>query len=132
MEVKIFTQISHHQVIFTIPVEITDSAFELIRAQARHIAIECQAPLNASRWLEQVWDVIDGLETMPNRHNLAPESAFKPYEVRRAMVGEYLVLFTIDQSMDKVWVIGFRHGRRLPQPEELPDMPPQTNPEGRD
>ena len=69
-------------------VEITDSAFELIRAQASYIAIDCQAPLNASRWLEQVWDAIDGLETMPNRHNLAPESAFKSYEVRRAVVGE--------------------------------------------
>jgi hypothetical protein len=30
-------------------VEITDSALELIRAQARYIAIDCQAPLNASR-----------------------------------------------------------------------------------
>ena len=105
-------------------VEITDAAFEAIRAQARYISVECQAPLNASRWLEQIWDVIDGLEQMPQRHNLAPESAFKTYEVRRALAGDYLVLFTIDDDARKVWVIGFRHGSRLPRPDELPDAQP--------
>jgi hypothetical protein len=105
-------------------VEITDAAFERIRDQARYIAVDCQAPLNASRWLEQVWDVIDGLEYMPKRHNLAPENDFKSYEVRRALVGDYFVLFTVDESVGKVWVIGFRHGGRLPRPNDLPDTPP--------
>src|SRR5438874_866425 len=105
-------------------VEITDTAMELIRAQARYIAIDCHAPLNASRWLETVWDVIDGLEVMPARHNLAAEDAFKPYEVRRALAGDYLVLFTIDEPVRKVWVISFRHGSRLPRPNDLPDAPP--------
>lgn len=105
-------------------VEITDSAFELIRAQARYIAIDCRAPINASRWLERVWDVIDSLETMPEIHNLAPENEFTSYEVRRALVGDYLILFTIDQTVHKVWVIGFRHGGRLPRPKDLPDSPP--------
>lgn len=105
-------------------VEITDAAFELVRQQARYIAIDCNAPLNASRWLEQVWDVIDGLETMPNRHMLAPEDAFKSYEVRRAIVGDYFILFTIDAGAQRVWVIGFRHGGRLPLPEDLPETLP--------
>lgn len=105
-------------------VEITDTAFELIRDEARYIAIERQSSLNASRWLEQVWDAIDGLEEMPNRHNVAPESTYKAYEVRRALVGNYLILFTIDEPMHKVWVIGFRHGSRLPRPDELPHSPP--------
>ena len=108
-------------------VEITDTAFELIRAQARYIAVDCQAPLNAARWLEQVWDVIDGLEQLPTRHNLAAEDAFKSYEVRRALVGDYLILFTVDESARRVWVIGFRHGARLPRPEELPDAPPSSD-----
>ncbi len=107
-------------------VEITDTTFELIRAQARYIAIDCQAPLNASRWLERMWDAIDGLEEMPKRHNLAEEDAFKSYEVRRALVSDYLVLFTIDEAAGKVWVIGFRHGSRLPRPDDLPVAPPTS------
>jgi ParE toxin of type II toxin-antitoxin system, parDE len=108
-------------------VEITDAAFEAIQAQAKYTAIECKAPLNASRWLEQVWDVIDGLEQMPQRHNLAAEDAFKSYEVRRALAGNFLILFTIEQKARKVWVIGFRYGGRLPRPDDLPNQPPQAS-----
>src|SRR5882724_9673092 len=108
-------------------VEMTEVAYEAIRAHARYIAIECQSPLNASRWLDDVWNVIDGLEHMPARHILAPENDFKLYEVRRALVGSHLMLFTIDESAHKVWVIGFRHGSRLPRPDELPDRPPERN-----
>ena|ERR1700722_17114466 len=105
-------------------VEVTDAAFDAIRAHARYIAVERQAPINAARWLEQIWDAIDGLEEMPRQHNLAAEDAFKPYEVRRALVGNYLILFTIDDHSRKVWVIGFRHGSRLPRPVDLPDKRP--------
>jgi toxin ParE1/3/4 len=108
----------------TYTVEITDAALEAIRAQVRYIAVECQAPLNAARWLERVWDVINDLEHLPDRHSLAAESAFRPYEVRRALVGDYLLLFTIDAESRKVWVIGFRHGSRLPRPGDLPMAPP--------
>jgi hypothetical protein len=74
--------------------------------------------------LEQIWDVVDGLETMPERHGRAPEDDYKPYEVRRALAGNYFVLFTIDADAGKVWVIGFRHGSQLPRPGDLPDAPP--------
>ncbi len=100
-------------------VEISTSACDAINEQARYIAVDCQAPLDGSRWLEQVWDAIGGLEHMPSRHNLAPESAFKSYEVRRVLVGDYLILFTIDQAASTVWVIGFRRGSRLPRPDAL-------------
>ena len=105
-------------------VDITDAAFALIREAAHYIAIDAAAPLNAGRWLEQVWDAIDGLEAMPSRCVLAAESAYKTYEVRRQLVGNYLILFTIDEAAHQVWVIGFRHGSRQPRPEELPDAPP--------
>jgi hypothetical protein len=75
--------------------------------------------------LRQVWDAVDGLETMPNRHNLAEEDAFVPYEVRRVIVGNYFLLFTIDEPARAVWVIGFRHGGRLPRPHQLPPEPPR-------
>jgi toxin ParE1/3/4 len=100
-------------------VEITDGAECAISAAVKYIAVECKAPLNASRWVEKVWDVIEGLEHLPKRHNLADESAFKPYEVRRALVGNYLILFTVDDRAKIVRVIGFRHGSRLPRPQDL-------------
>ena len=103
---------------------VTIAAREAIRAQARYIAVESKSPKAAARWLRQVWDVIDGLAELPARYTLAPESAFKTYEVRRALAGKYLVLFTINEEDRKVWVLGVRHGHRLPRPDDLPDTQP--------
>jgi plasmid stabilization system protein ParE len=105
-------------------VEITDAAFEAIRAQAKYIAVDCRAPLNAARWLEKGWDAIDSLEVNPKRHCLVPENDFKPYEIRRVLVVNCLVLYTIDEDAGTVWVIGFRHGSQLPRPDELPETLP--------
>ena len=111
----------------TYRVEVTESAFEVIQRHARYIAVDCQSPLNAQKWLQKGFDEIEKLEHMPARHNLAPESDFKTYEVRRAIVGNHFILFTVDEALFKVWVIGFRHGSQLPRPNELPDKsPPQT------
>jgi hypothetical protein len=63
----------------TYAVEITDAALNEIDAHARYIAIDRQSPLNAKSWLERVWDAIDDLEGMPQRHALAAEDAFKLY-----------------------------------------------------
>ena len=108
----------------TYSVEITDSAFGMIHAAVRYIAEDCKSPLNASRWLEQVWDAVATLEQMPQRFPLAPEDPFKPYEVRRALVGDYLILFNVDDEASKVWIIGFRHGSRTPRPQDLPGSAP--------
>ena len=101
-------------------VEITDAAFVAIRNQARYIAIESQSPENAKRWLERVWDAVDSLEHWPGRAARAQEGKFVSYEVRQLVVDTHLILFTIDGNQRKVWVVGLRHGRRLPRPQDLP------------
>lgn len=104
-------------------VEFTEAAFAAIAAEARYIAVEAHAPLNAQRWLERIWDAVDSLEQWPRRAALAEESAYVEHEVRQLVVGKHLLLFTIDDDGRKVWVIGLRHGRRLPRRSELPPDP---------
>ena len=50
-------------------VEVGDSELQSIREYARFIAIERKAPLNTQRWLERLWDAIDGLEALPSRQS---------------------------------------------------------------
>ena len=45
------------------------------------------------------------------------------HEVRQLVVGSHLLLFTIDDDRRTVWIVGLRHGHRLPRQEELPDDP---------
>ncbi len=104
-------------------VEITDAAFVTIRKHARYIAVDSQSPENAKRWLERVWDAVDSLEHLPRLGSKAQEDEFVAYEVHQLVVGSHLLLFTIDDEQRKVWVVGLRHGHRLPRPEELPEDP---------
>lgn len=47
---------------------------EAIRQAVRYIAVDCQSPMNAERWLDRLWDRIDELEEMPRRFPI--DSAF--------------------------------------------------------
>jgi plasmid stabilization system protein ParE len=101
-------------------VEITDAAFVAIRRHARYIAVESQAPQNAARWLERIWDAIESLEQWPRRAPMAAEDALVSYEVRQLVIDNHFLLFTIDDGLRKVWILGLRHGHRLPRPQDLP------------
>jgi toxin ParE1/3/4 len=104
---------------------ITPPARAKILEQARYIAVDCQAPHNGQRWLERVFDAAETLATFPRRCGLAPENDLRDYEVRRLLIGDYFLLFTIVDKDRTVWVIGFRHGSQLPRPKELPGTIPR-------
>lgn len=101
-------------------VELADAALAAIQSQARHIAVDGQAPLNAQRWLQRVWDAIDSLEQWPRRAPKAEEDALVDFEVRELVVGSHLLLFTVDDERRTVWIVGLRHGHRLPRRGDLP------------
>ncbi len=100
-------------------VELTDVARAAIISHAQYIAVDCQSPGNAERWLERVWNAIDSLGSLPRRGPLAEEDAHVEYEVRQLVVGSHLLLFTIDDGNRRVVIVGLRHGHRLPRPSDL-------------
>ena len=106
-------------------VRYTDQVRNAVLEQARYIAVDCCAPINAERWLERVWDAVDSLEQWPRRCSLAQENDFRSFEIRNISVDGYLLAYTIDDDARTVWVIGFRHGRQQPRPDDLlEEVPP--------
>ena len=101
-------------------VEVTDTAMAAITAQASYIAQDTHAPLGAQRWVDRVWEAVDSLREFPRRAARAEEDEYVDYEVRELVVGSHLVLFRIDDERETVFVIGLRHGHRLPRPGDLP------------
>ena len=101
-------------------VEITDAAMAEIRDHARYIAFERFDPGNAQSWLSKVWEAVDTLDAMPRAHPIAEESEDVDYEVRFVLAGRDVLLFTVDDERDTVWIIGLRGRGRLPRPDELP------------
>jgi plasmid stabilization system protein ParE len=100
-------------------VHLTETALEAIRAQARYIAVDARSPQNAQRWLEAILDAIDSLAQFPGRAAKAEEDRYVDYEVRQLVMGQHLLLFTVDEDRHSVWVLSLRHGHRLPRPGEL-------------
>lgn len=98
---------------------ITDQALRRIEEQARYIAEEGHAPLNAARWLSRVLAAADELETMPRRFARALEDGHRGLEIRDVNIDGYLLLFTIDDATGTVFVLNARHGRQMPRPEEI-------------
>ncbi len=101
-------------------VVVTDTALEAIRGQARFIAIDQQLPVTAARWLRRVLDAADTLADMPRRCSLAPEDAYRSYEIRWLDIDDFMLLFTVVEETGTVLVIGARHSRRLPRATDLP------------
>ena len=106
-------------------VRITPEAEASILEQARYIAVDQQAPLNAARWLSRVYDAAETLETWPRRCALAEEDALRPFEIRKLSIDGFFLLFTVLDDRQEVWVIAMRHGRMLPRPDELPEQTPE-------
>jgi len=100
-------------------VVITDRALARIDEQARFIAVECEAPMNAARWLAPVLAAADSLETMPRRCPLATEDEHRPFDVHGLDVDGFPLLFTVDDGDRTVRLLGAGHARQLPRPDEL-------------
>ena len=95
----------------TLDFTIAPATEAAIREQARYIAIDAKSPLNATRWLERIHAAANTLATWPRRCALAEEDAHRPYEIRKLSVDGYLLLFTIEDATNTVWIIATRHAR---------------------
>ncbi|HEY2589843.1 MAG TPA: type II toxin-antitoxin system RelE/ParE family toxin [Tepidisphaeraceae bacterium] len=97
-------------------VEFANEAWRAVEAQVRYIAVEKQAPENASRWLNRLLAAIETLEQIPRRFIVDPyQTQMHGIEVHR-MVFErtYLVFYTVNDEQRCVNVVSFRHGRQKP------------------
>jgi len=64
-------------------------------------------------WLNELFDLTDSLYHAPRRHPVADlETAELGFEVRRAIFGDYLVYYHIDDVRRIVDVLHFRHASR--------------------
>jgi len=107
-------------------VVITKSAETTFHREATYIAEDSGHQSRAVDWLKQVYALIDTLEKMPRRCTTAPENDHLPYEVRKLNHHRHFILFTINDETKTVYVIGCRHGMRLPRSGDLSEKaPPQ-------
>lgn len=103
---------------------VTPEALEQMFECARFIAVERQSPDTAAAWLERVLASTDELSEFPHRGPVCPESSQLGYELRRLILGNYAMFYTVDAPSGVVWVVGFRHAARRLTPDDFPPQPP--------
>lgn len=93
---------------------MTPKAFAALEAYVDYIAIEKEAPLNAARWFEKAWSMVQTLKEFPHRCAYAPENESSRFTIRALRVDKCLFLFRVIEDQKTVRIMGFRHGSQLP------------------
>lgn len=73
--------------------------------------IHSRAPLNAARWLCDLYKAIDGLAEF-HGHSRAPESDWLYRDLRHKIFKSHRIIFSIDDDAKRVYVHYVRHGAR--------------------
>ncbi len=69
------------------------------------------APVAAERWVAELLEELNRLDSFPNRHAIAPENEACPgTEIRHRLFGDYRILFTVIGH--DVFVLHVRHASR--------------------
>lgn len=93
---------------------VEDRVWSDAEAIVRRIARD--NPDAAAKWFRDLLKKLAALETLPERHPLAPENEEFDEEIRETFLGKrhhkYRILFTIHRT--KVHVLHVRHGARQP------------------
>lgn len=89
--------------------------FAAANIREAHEWLTAENPAYAAAWLDGIRDRILNLETLPQSHAVAPESADFDCEIRQLLFGRgipWRIFFAIEGAT--VQVLHVRHGRREP------------------
>jgi len=87
-----------------------------LEAQLEYFLAEGAPAARISVRLEELLELMDSLDALPQRFPVAElESAIAGIELRKAVFGNYLSFYHIDDEKREVQLLGFRHGARWPQ-----------------
>lgn len=96
-----------YQVVITAPAE------EAMHTRAIEIAQASGSVDVARQWLQSILQKTERLAIYPESAELAEESIAFDFEIRKLLVGNYLVLYRINHDKRQVIIVGFRHGAKL-------------------
>lgn len=93
--------------------EVVVTSFAEANIREAHEWLSAKSPGYADRWLAVIREKILGLDTLPESHAVAQESAAFDVEIRQLLVGRgthWKVRFTVEGSA--IHVLHVRHGAR--------------------
>lgn len=94
-------------------VEIAESAERDIADVTDVVAFAYGDPIGASRLAQRILDAAESLSEMPARYPLSRSPALAALGCHQFTVGNFNVVYRIDESAQKVHVVAVAYSRRL-------------------
>ena len=107
----------------TYTVQITATAERGFVDHALFIAEQERDAEPGRAWLARARAAAHTLGRLPRRWRVAEGYERVGYEVRRLILRNHLILFTVDEAAGTVYVVGVIRGSRRPRPGDLPPSP---------
>ena len=93
-------------------VEITSSAKQDIRKVHAYISSNLKEPNVADRLLDKIEAEILTLQNMPLRHAIERDEQLKLRNLRKLIVDNYLIFYTVNRKIETVFVVRVLYARR--------------------
>lgn len=91
---------------------LSDAANRDLRNIFEYIFYELKAPQSASGMLDKLEKAVLSLEEMPNRHRIIEREPWLSRKVRLMPVGNYVVIYFVDDSKYEVNIMRIIYGGR--------------------
>lgn len=93
-------------------IEITKPAENDLLGIGRYIAEELLEPVIAKNTIGKIADVIFTLETLPQRNNLVSDERLALLGIRRILVENFIVFYTINEKEKVVTIVRVLYSKR--------------------
>lgn len=92
-------------------VMVSETAMEQLKQLSEYITFELQAPSVAENLLTELETSMATLDTFPNRIPLGRESICRKYGLHVMVVKNYLIYFSINDSLQTVHILAVLYGK---------------------
>ena len=93
-------------------IEMTTDAENDLKAIFRYVTEILLEPNIARKIYNSIYKKIFALEYMAKRHKVISEISYKPYGIRRIVVSNYSIIYTVNEESQIVMVLRVVYSRR--------------------
>lgn len=96
----------------TYTLKLAEAAVGDLEGIANYIAVELQEPGAALGQIGRIKEAVLTLQEMPERHSLVADKQLAEKGIRKFLVDNYLVFYTVDNAKQVVNIVRILYGRR--------------------
>ena len=91
---------------------ISEAAEADLDGIADYISYELKEPTTALKQLARIEEAMTTLEKLPERHGIVQDKYLAAKGIRKLLVDNYLIFYTVNKSANIINIVRVLHGRR--------------------